>query len=235
MAYAFSKALGDGQDGGNEEAEYQNPRDREGSRGPYRFDQKHNMVTHFVYELPFAKGMRGVGGVFLNGWQMNGILSLRSGFPYTVGVGSSPLTTTGGDLNTGGGNVRPDRIADGRLFDNATRDLWYDPTAFRRVSCNIPGRLDLCHYGNAGRGIITTPGQRSLDFSVYKNFQIREAWRLQFRTELFNATNTPYFGNPNGLSYVSNNSVVPDGSRIGEITNLRQPMRIIQLGLKLAF
>jgi hypothetical protein len=235
LAYAFSKALGDGQDGGNEEAEYQDPRDRAGSRGPYRFDQKHNMVTHFVYDLPFAKGMRGVGGVFLRGWQMNGILSLRSGFPYTVGVGSSPLTTTGGDLNTGGGNVRPDRIADGRLFDKATRELWYDPTAFRRVSCNIPGRLDLCQYGNAGRGTITTPGQSSLDFSVYKNFQIRETLRLQFRTELFNATNTPYFGTPNGLSYVSNNSVVPDGSRIGEITNLRQPMRIIQLGLKLAF
>jgi hypothetical protein len=235
VAYAFSKTLGDGQDGGNEEAEYQNPRDRRGSRGPYRFDQKHNLVAHFVYELPFARSMRGAPGVFLNGWQVNGIVSFRSGFPYTVGAGSSPLTTTGGDLNTGGGNLRPDRIADGRLFDAATRQLWYDPSAFRRVSCNIPGRLDLCHYGSAGRGIITTPGQRSLDFSIFKNFPIRESWRLQFRTELFNATNTPYFGNPNGLSSVAINSIVPDGSRIGEITNLRQPMRIIQFGLKLSF
>jgi len=192
-------------------------------------------VTHFVYELPFARSMGGVPGVFFKGWQVNGILSLRSGFPFTVGAGSSALTTTGGDLNTGGGNARPDRIADGRLFDKATRELWFDPNAFRRVSCNIPGRLDLCHYGNAGRGIITTPGQRSLDFSMFKNFEIRESWKVQFRTELFNATNTPYFGNPNSLSYVAINSVVPDGSRIGEITNLRQPMRIIQLGLKLFF
>jgi hypothetical protein len=235
VAYAFSKTLGDGQDGGNEEAEYQDPRNRIGSRGPYRFDQKHNLVAHFVYELPFARSMRGAPGVFLNGWQVNGIVSLRSGFPYTVGAGSSPLTTTGGDLNTGGGNLRPDRVADGRLFDAATRQLWFDPTAFRRVSCNIPGRQDLCHYGSAGRGIIPTPGQRSLDFSIFKNFLIRENWKMQFRTELFNATNTPYFGNPNGLSYVAINSIVPDGSRIGEITSLRQPMRIIQFGLKLSF
>ena len=235
LAYAFSKSLGNGQDGGNEEAEYQDPRDRTGSRGPYRFDQKHNLVTHFVYELPFAKSMGGVPGVFLKGWQVNGILSLRSGFPYTVGVGSSATTTTGGDLNTGGGNLRPDRVADGRLFGAASRQLWFDPTAFRRVSCNIPGRPDLCHYGSAGRGIIETPGQRSLDFSVFKNFKIRENWTMQFRTELFNALNTPYFGDPIGLSYVGINSVVPDGSRIGEVTNLRQPMRRIQLGLKLAF
>jgi hypothetical protein len=235
LAYAFSKSLGDGQDGGNEEAEYQDPRDRRGSRGPYRFDQKHNMVAHFVYELPFARNMRGVPAVLLKGWQTNGIVSLRSGFPFTVGAGAAPVSTTGGDLNTGGGNLRPDRIADGRLFDRASRELWFDPTAFRRVSCNIPGRLDLCHYGSAGRGIITAPGQRNLDFSIFKNFAIREGWKLQFRTEFFNATNTPYFGEPNGLSYVGIDSVVPDGPRIGEITRLRGPMRIIQFGLKLLF
>jgi hypothetical protein len=126
-------------------------------------------------------------------------------------------------------------ICDGRLFDRASRELWFDPTAFRRVSCNIPGRLDLCHYGSAGRGIITAPGQRNLDFSIFKNFAIREGWKLQFRTEFFNATNTPYFGEPNGLSYVGIDSVVPDGPRIGEITRLRGPMRIIQFGLKLLF
>jgi outer membrane receptor protein involved in Fe transport len=235
LSYAFSKSLGNGQDGGNEEAEYQDPRNRAGSRGPYRFDQKHNLVVHFVYELPFAKSMGGVPGVFLKGWQVNGILSIRSGFPFTVGAGSAALTTTGGDLNTGGGNLRPDRVADGRLFGAANRQLWFDPTAFQRVSCNIPGRSDLCHYGSAGRGIIETPGQHSLDFSMFKNFQLRENLKMQFRAELFNALNTPYFGDPTGLSYVGINSVVPDGSQIGQILSLRQPMRIIQLGLKLSF
>jgi hypothetical protein len=134
---------------------------------------------------------------------VNGILSLRTGFPFTV--------TQSGDLNTGGTPVRPDRIADSSLSDRASRQLWFDPTAFRRVSCNIPSRPDLCQYGTSGKSIFDTPGQRNLDFSAYKNFQVRESVRLQVRGEFFNFTNTPYFGAPNGISFQSINSLVADG------------------------
>jgi hypothetical protein len=49
----------------------------------------------------------------------------------------------------------------------------------------------------------------------------------------FNATNTPYFGAPNGISFATPNSLVPDGPRMGEIRSLEAPMRTMQLGLKL--
>ncbi len=223
LSYAFSKSLGDGESGGNEDGGFQDPRDRRASRGRYQFDQRHNTVFHFVYDLPFAKNLRGVPGTLLKGWQTNGILSLRSGFPFTI--------TQGADLNTGGTPIRPDRAASGEL-DNPTRALWFDTSAFRRVSCNIPGRLDLCHYGNSGRSILESPGQRNLDFSAYKNFVFRESMRLQFRAELFNVTNSPYFGVPNGISFTSINSLVPDGPRNGEVRSVRTPMRIVQFGLK---
>ena len=227
MAYTFSKALGEGEAGGNEDSGFQDPLDRRGSKARYQFDQRHNMVVNFVYELPFAKNYRGLGGVLLKGWQMNGILSLRSGFPFTL---------TGGDLNTGGGTIRPDRIADGRLdSDRRSRKQWYDTSAFRRVSCNIPGRPDLCHYGSAGRNILESPGQRNLDAALFKNFSFGERMTLQFRSEFFNALNTPYFGQPNGVSFQTVDSIVPDGPRDGEIRSLRTPMRIIQFGLKLRF
>ena len=71
------------------------------------------------------------------------------------------------DLNTGSEPVRADRIADERLGNEATRQRRYDVTAFRRVSCNIPGHLDLCHYGNAGKATLETFGVRSLNFSAY--------------------------------------------------------------------
>ncbi len=230
LAYTFSKVHGDGEAGGNESVDWQNPRDRRGSRGRLRFDQRHNAVIHFVYELPFAKGFTGIPGALLKGWQTNGILSFRSGFPFTPTVGS-------GELNTGGGSsLRPDRLADGHLSpDQRSRKRWFDTSAFRRVSCNIPGRLELCHYGNSGYNILDSPGQRNLDFSVFKNFRMTERYSLQFRTEFFNATNTPYFGEPNNLSFVSQDSIVPDGSRVGEIRRLRTDMRIIQFGLKLYF
>jgi hypothetical protein len=224
IAYTLSKTHGDGEAGGQEGVSFQDPLNRLQSRGRFRFDQRHNFVAHFVYELP-GRDLRGFLGAVIGGWQANGIISLRSGFPFTV--------TQGGDLNTSG-PVRPDRIADGKL-DDPTRQLWFDPQAFRRVTCNIPSRPDLCRYGTSGYNILDSPGQTNLDLSMYKNFQITEQVRLQFRWEAFNATNTPYFGEPNGIGFTNINAIVPDGVRMGEIRSIRTPMRIMQLGLKLHF
>jgi hypothetical protein len=116
--------------------------------------------------------------------------------------------------------------------------LWYDPTAFRRTDCNIPTHPELCHYGNAANDALVSPGIQTVDFSLGKNWAIAkmgEAGRLQFRAEAFNFLNTPQFGAPNGLSWVSNDSIVPDAPRVGEIRSLRQSMRIFQFGAKLYF
>jgi hypothetical protein len=70
---------------------------------------------------------------------------------------------------------------------------------------------------------------------MYKNFQITEQVRVQFRAEAFNATNTPYFGEPGGIGFTSTTTIVPDAVRMGEIRSIRAPMRIFQLGLKVNF
>lgn len=140
------------------------------------------------------------------------------------------------DLNTGS-SVRPDRLSDGRL-DNPSREKWFDPSAFQRVTCNISGRPDLCHYGNAGAFILNRPGTDTLDLSLYKNWSIPplgEQGRLQFRAESFNALNTPQFGPPTNIGFSATSSIKPDSSRMGEIRSLALPMRIIQFGLKLYF
>jgi hypothetical protein len=225
MAYTYSKAHGEGEAGGNEGATWQDPRNRRAARGRYAYDMRQNFVFHYVWELPWAKNLKGVGGHILSGWQTNGILSLRTGFPFTI--------TQGGDLNTGG-PVLPDRIADGRLGDGQrSRARWYDPMAFTRVTCNIPARQDLCRYGSAGNAIMESPGQKNLDFSLFKNFALQEKLNLQFRSEFFNATNTPYFGTPNGIGFVGLTQLTPNGQRMGEIRSIRSSMRIIQFGLKL--
>lgn len=224
VAYTFSKSHGDGENGGQEGASFQNPRDRKGSRGLYRFDQRNNFVAHYVWELP-GQNLAGPLKYIIGGWQSNGIISLRSGFPFNVSQSD--------DLNTGS-PIRPDRIADGRL-ENPTRQLWFDPQAFRRVTCNIPSRPELCRYGTNGYNTMRAPGQANLDFSLYKNFRVKERYQVQYRWELFNATNTPYFGDPIGIGFATINSVVPDTARMGEVRGLRIPMRRMQMGLKLFF
>ncbi len=229
VSYTYSKANGDGEDGGNEGAGRQVANDRAGSRGRTAFDLTHNAVIHFVYEIPFGKSLKGPLGAVLAGWQSNGIFSIRTGFPWTPTVG-------GNDLNTGGDGtpVRPDRLRDGRLT-SGNRALWYDPTAFQRVTCQNRERPDLCHYGSSGRNIMDSPGQRNLDFSLFKNFKVTEAVKIQFRAEAFNLSNTPYFGQPNNIGFVSPNSVTPDAPRVGEIRGLRASMRVMQFGLKVSF
>ena len=221
--YTYSKAYGEStgpQDGLNNTQTNANWRD---GRGLLPFDRRHSSVGHWVWEVPYRRDGKGLLGAVLGGWQMNGITALRSGFPFSI--------TQGGDINTGG-PVRSDRIADGRI-DNPTRTLWFDPQAFQRATCNIPSRQDLCHYGNSGVGILSTPAERRLDLSASKNFRLAEGVRLQFRLEAFNSTNHPWFGQPNGVGYSTVNSVKPDGTRMGEIRSLETPMRSVQAGLKL--
>ncbi len=227
LSYTYSKSLGEGYER-NGGFTYQDPRNRRADRMRYPFDVTHNAVLHYVYEMPFLNHFKGVAGAFLAGWQTNGIMTFRTGFPFNV---------AGGNLNTGG-PTRPDRFEDGRLFDNATRARWYDPTAFRRTDCNIPNRADLCHYGNSAQAPLVTPGQRVIDLSLYKNWAmpfLGETGRLQFRAEFFNSLNTPQFGEPAGISFASLDSIIPDGPRMADIRSLRLPMRVIQFGLKLYF
>lgn len=232
LAYTYGKAQGEGygrnDPSGDIDSTYQNPRNRRADRARYGFDVTHNAVANFVYDLPMFKNSSGFKKGALGGWQASGIVTMRTGLPFTV---------YGGTLNTGF-NSRPDRVADGRLGDAATRQLWFDPTAFRRTDCNIPNRLDLCHYGNAGNGILVSPGMHTFDLSFGKNWalpMLGEQGRLQFRAEAFNAFNTPQFGRPNGLGWASLDSIIPDAPRVGEIRGLRTNMRIFQMGLKMYF
>lgn len=232
LAYTYGKALGEGygrnDPAGNVNSVYQDPRNRRANRGRYGFDVTHNAVINYVYELPIFSRSTGLLKAVLGGWQTSGIVTLRTGFPFSL---------TGGNLNTGS-TTYPDRVADGRLGGAATRQLWFDPTAFRRTDCNIPTHPEICHYGSAATDVLTTPGLHTFDLSFGKNWsfpQVGEKGRLQFRAEAFNAMNTPQFGVPNGLGYIGLDSLVPDAPRVGEIRSLRQPMRIFQMGLKLYF
>lgn len=233
LAYTWSKAHGEGSGGANAAAHFQDPRDRRASRALQEFDRTHITMINVVYELPFMRTATGLMGGLLGGWQINGALAFRSGFPMTI--------TQPNHLNTGiatrAVQFVPDRVADPRL-DNPSRELWYDPSAFQRTTCLIPDAPDLCRYGNAGRGVLRGPSQKNLDLSLSKNFRLpigSEQTRLQLRVEAFNVLNTPYFGNPQGIGFQSADTIVPDAPRMGEIRSLAAPMRRMQLGVKLTW
>ena len=81
-------------------------------------------------------------------------------------------------------------------------------------------------FGNSGKNILTGPGAVTFDFSVYKNINVLEKLRLQFRSEFFNLFNKANFGNP------ASNISVP--AQVGLIRSAA-PARVIQFGLRLTF
>jgi hypothetical protein len=164
------------------------PYDRGLERGLAETDVRHRATTAFLYELPWLRGRRGFLGQVLGNWQVNSVVVLESGLPINP-------TQTIKPVEDGCPRCahRPDRIADGRLDrSERTLDRFFDTSAFRLVPQGS-GR-----YGNAGRNILTAPGQVNIDFSVFKNFPINERrQRIQFRWESYNFTNTPAFLAPN--------------------------------------
>ncbi len=254
IAYTYSKAEGEGygrnEGGGAIPNSYQNPRNRAAEKTRYGFDFRHSAVISFLYELPTIPAFKdNIGKHFFGGWQMNSITVLRSGLPFSV--------TQTNTINTIEGHVRPDRLANGKL-SNPTIDKWFDPDAFRVVTCQQPGAntdagralntylAQFCHYGSAGQGILEGPGFKNVDFSLLKNTQLTEKVRLQFRAEIFNIFNTPQFAVPaSGLNAATAFLPTTAGGAFptqvtpsrgpGSISSLVAPMRQMQFGLKLLF
>ena len=185
-------------------------------KGPSEFHVPHSFAGSFGYELPFGRGKKLAGDVnrfanaFIGGWQMQGIFLFRSGVPFTVSLSRDVA-------NTGVGGQRPNRLARGSS-DNPTLERWFDPTAFVAAS-NFT-------YGNSGLRIISPDILRTVDFSLFKQFQINDHSKVQFRLEAFNLPNTPSFGAPNATL---------DTSTVGRITGTATAPRQMQVALKYTF
>ena len=190
-------------------------------RGRTENDARQRLVFSYVWQLPIGKGKRfldraGWVGQVLGNWQTSGVVSLQSGFPFTVQSGQD-------FSNTGTLNARPDRTCNGA--GNRTVDSWYDTSCFTTVALNAALTSGQPRFGNSGRNILTGPGTDNWDLALLKDFQLTERFKLEFRSEFFNSLNHARFGYPGGIV---------GSPTMGVITTAGEP-RDIQFGLKLSF
>ena len=205
------------------------PEDPSFDRGLSLHHIQNNFVFNSSWDIPFAKGLSGLGGAILDGWTINSIVNLADGIPGSPELGFNPV------LNGASGNrgFRPD-LAPGRSNNPVTGSVenWYDATAFVLPPLNEsgPGRV----YGNLGRMTVIGPGIATLDLSFFKNNfipSIAEDFNIQFRAEFFNILNHTNLGHPS-FSRVINSSGVPSPTA-GRITSTNTTSRNIQLAIKL--
>lgn len=208
-------------------------------RGDCDLDRRQIFSANWVYVLPtfehqFGNSFAGeLGQKVLGEWQLNGIFSYLGGPPVVENVQSGANFAGTGE----GLSQRPNQNLGVCIYNCFPNDptQWLNPAAFSAPAIG--------QYGTLGAGSIRLPSTYDIDFSIFKNFRVKERYTVQFRAEMFNAFNNVQFngftGNQNSLSM--NDSLV-NGIPYGKIQNsgfgqLNSDLgpRNIQFGLKFLF
>jgi hypothetical protein len=210
----------------------QNPFDLAAERGRSMFDAHHRLVLSYQWSVPYWRQASTWYQHAVGNWQFNGILTAMSGTPFTV-LNSNDVSLEGSAPEISGfSSNRPNVVGDpfkpGPVAANPgctnfpaqarVPSAWFNPCAFVQPATGS--------FGNEGRNAIQGPGYVNWDFSVFKNIQLSERNRLQFRAELFNILNHT------NLRLPESDIQSPNLGMIQKDTG--QP-RVIQLALKLLF
>jgi len=220
VAYTYSKFMQFNQSpalGGNTGYEY--------AVSPY--DVPQNLAMSGSYKLPVGHGRSFlnqsnavVNGV-LGGWQLQSIVVLRSGVPYTPVISSDRA-------NTGVGSQRPNlNPAGGNPNFKRSLSQWFDQSRYVQ-----PG---LYTYGIVRANSLRSDMTRQFDASIFKDFAMPHESVLSFRAEFFNISNTTSFNPPNVNAPSAATTAPVDAASGARIIGTSIPSRDIQFALKYNF
>lgn len=233
LAYTWSKSIDTSSDSFGiyilESTQFsQDPHNLRAERGPSVFDVRHLFTLNTIYEFPYrtesgATGGRRVADFLLGGWELNTIISARSGTPF------NPIITFARSNNGNTDNIERPSWAPGFTAESAVTgdpNRYFNPAAFVLAP---PGR-----FGNVGRNVLRGPGLFTFDLSLVKSTRIGERLNVQFRAEAFNLTNRANFTLPDNVTvFTTAAGVVPPN--VGQITRTSTTSRQLQFGLKFIF
>lgn len=120
----------------------------------------------------------------ISGWRVGGLVRVQSGDTVAVTQATNNNSSLGFALQ------RPNRIGDPNSYAVRSASRWFDTTMFTGAPQFT--------IGNSSRDPVRGPGLQNADLMVAKDFRLAERARLEFRAEVFNFSNTPPLGDPNG-------------------------------------
>jgi hypothetical protein len=198
-------------------------------------DIRHRFTFSVTYTLPEKK----TKSQFLEGWQINSIISMQSGQPWNVNDQSNNFSGVNeasdrwnfygnpSDFKSQGpnglpffsGTSNPACLAKAQALDGSNPATPYS-TSLGIAGCYAVGNSILIPngigtFGTMGRNIFRDTGFHNVDLSVSKTFKFGERARAQFRVETFNIFNHPNFANPNGATSGYGQGATSDPSQAG--------------------
>jgi hypothetical protein len=200
-------------------ANVQNYWDIDSNRAVASYDVPHLVTWAMIWELPVGRGKRwltrGPASWILGNWQLNWMLLVRSGQPFTPLVGGDPA-------NIGVTNYsRPNLVGDPHL-DNPTVDRFYNVQAFA---------VPINEFGNAKRNSLRGPGYWNVDLGLQRNVSIGHSRELQLRVEAFNVFNHINWS----LGTNNNIATIDNPATAGKITSMFGRPRQLQFGLRFVY
>ncbi len=215
LNYTWSHALDEGGLAfGTAAQDDSNPRDAYGNAD---FDARHVLEFDYTYQLPTSAKLP---AVVFKGWQINGMTQMRSGLSVNVTCGCD-------SMRIGSASSRANVVPGAPLKPSSVDipNAQYNLAAFTAPPTGT--------WGNVGRNTLKGPAAYNWDFSLFKDFKIKERQTLQFRTEVFNLFNTPQFGTPGAnisapVNFGRSTGTISTGAGFG--TN-----RQVQLALRYTF
>ena len=185
--------------------------------GPATGDIRHQFVADWVYALPGLMERPGLMRHALGGWQIAGVLRAQTGQPFNVGEPSARSAS------------RPDLVdAEHAILDDYRSTRQYlNPAAFLAVPKSAVSGATL-RAGTYGNNALRGPGLFSVDLSFAKNFELPRSFKLQVRTDVFNAFNRVNYTN------ITNIVTNIEARNFGQLTGAAAA-RAIQLNTRLSF
>ena len=205
-----------------------NQYDRALNYGSSTYDARHRFVFSPVYRIPFRQGGHTLTNLALSGWEVSGILTLATGFPYDISYGggvSFSLYCSANDIFYACPDV-PNQTAPLKRINprSSAVPTWFDNSTF---TDEVTGT-----FGNIGRNPYHGPGINNTDAVFSKNFSYLNDERhiIQLRLESYNVFNHTQWGAP-GQTSVDGNFSDPT---FGQIRSARAG-RQTQLAAKMYF
>lgn len=179
-----------------------------------------------TYDIPygagrtFASSAHGIRQFVLGGWSTNFIATAQDGQPFTVGCAIATSSGIGCNANL---------VPGANPYAHSSVSHFVSAAAFSNPPAVVT--IGQSNYAALGGGPtqVSGPPFRALDISFFKQVHFNERVYAEFRSEIFNITNTPNFANPAALNF--NNT-----TNFGQITATRDSPddpREIQFALKI--